>query len=239
MISGIITTFNRPDAFSRTAPQVARLGIEMLVVDDGSAIPACFQNEEIANQYSMKYLRLPKNRGLAAALNIGLNYWLADAKVNWISYFQDDVDVHADTIEILKRFHDYSPLLTGHDAPEHPAIKATEMYGYQIKIKQFCRATHMHAHVDFLRKIMPIPTNCLGTPKCTAPGVKGMGSNVDWWIVRDSPHSIQKTGKGILCVPHLVRSFLWQPQHSCWFNTAPKGAEPPLLGEKTIERGIA
>lgn len=230
MIAGIITTYNRPEAFRRTADQVAKLNIETLVVDDGSDESNRYQVERTCTNHSFKLLRLPKNRGLAAALNIGLAFWLADCKVDWISYFQDDVDVHSETIEILRQFHGLTPLLTGHDAPEHAALKYTEMFGHQVKIKESIRATHMHGHRDLWRAVMPIPTNALGTPKKTQPGVKGMGSNVDWWIVRDSPNSIKNTGKGIVCVPGLVRSFLWRASDSCWNNEMPGGKEPALMG---------
>ncbi|MFA5387963.1 MAG: glycosyltransferase [Candidatus Paceibacterota bacterium] len=229
MIAGIITTYDRGAAFRRTAYQVARLNIETLVVDDGSSLAEFEIVQQVCTDLRFKLLRLPKNRGLAAALNMGLAFWLADCKVDWVSYFQDDVDVHAEAMNIMREFHSLAPLLTGHDAPEHPALKIADMNGHQVKIKQSCRATHMHAHVDFLRAVMPIPTNCLGTPKRTAPGVKGMGSNVDWWIVRDAPNSLKNQGKGLVCVPGLVRSFLWRANDSCWHNQAPGGEEPPLL----------
>jgi glycosyltransferase involved in cell wall biosynthesis len=224
MIGIIVTTYNRPEALIRSLPQICALGAPVLVVDDGSQAK---WTDELVRTAIADYLYIPHNRGLAAALNIGLSYWLADKSVDWISYFQDDVDVHPEALKILSRLHGRVPLLTGHDAGEHNATLTETIDGIPVKHKLYIRATHMHASAEFWRSVYPIPTNELGTPKRKGPG-KGMGSNVDWWIVRDSPHSTRAIGKDILCVPGLVRSFLWRGENSCWGNTAKAGEEPPL-----------
>jgi hypothetical protein len=161
-------------------------------------------------------------------MNIGLSYLLADKAIDWISYFQDDVDVHPQTLEILARFHGQAPLMTGHDAREHPTHRKMVQDGIEIKLKKSCRATHMYASADFWRSVYPIPTRELGAPKRTGAGERGLGSNADWWIVRDAPNSIQRIGKDILCVPGLVRSFLWRAEDSCWNNTQKAGEDAPL-----------
>jgi hypothetical protein len=227
MIAALITTYNRPAALTRSAWQIARLGVPTLVVDDGSDAEKAAENKSICDSNGLLYMKLPGNRGLAAALNTGLSYWLADSRIRWISYFQDDVDVHARALEVLGKLQGLSPLLTGHDAGEHEAQKEGVLTDIPFKIKRSCRATHMHGSADFWRGILPIPTNDLGTPRRNGQG-KGIGSNVDWWIVRDAPNSIQKNGGAIVCVPGLVRSFLWMGKDSCWNNTAKCGEEPPL-----------
>ncbi len=224
MIGIIVTTFNRPEALLRSLPQICALGAPVLVVDDGS--PAKW-TDELVRCAIADYLYVPHNRGLAAALNIGLSYWLADKSVDWISYFQDDVDVYPGALNILSRLHGKAPLLTGHDAGEHNAISAETIDGIPVKRKLYIRATHMHASAEFWRSVCPIPTFELGAPKHKGTG-RGVGSNVDWWIVRDAPRSTKNIGKDILCVPGLVRSFLWKGEDSCWGNTARAGAEPPL-----------
>lgn len=221
MIGILVTSYNRPEALRRSLPQLAALGAPVLVVDDGS--DKARWTRELEEVAIADYLYVPHNRGLAAAMNIGLSYWLADKSVEWISYFQDDVDVHPDCLKVLAQYQSMSPLLTGHDAGEH---KAYAMYpGY--KFKKAIRATHMHGRADFWRAQLPIPTNELGTPKRKGPG-RGMGSNVDWWIVRDGPNSTGKRGHPIVCVPGLVRSFLHRASDSCWNNEAKSGEEPPL-----------
>lgn len=227
MIGCLISTYNRPAALARTLPQVVALGAPVLVVDDGSTV----YNEDLDTKridLKVPMLSLPDNRGLAAAMNIGLSYWLADKSIEWISYFQDDVDVHPRMLEILSRYHGQYQIMTGHDAGEHQAHHSMTVDGLLLKEKWVIRATHIHAHREFWAEQMPIPTRELGAPKrLDGPG-RGLGSNVDWWVCRDGPRSCRKTERPILCVPGLVRSFLWKADDSCWANTQRTGEDAPL-----------
>jgi len=224
VIGILVTSCNRPEALARSLPQICSLGPPVLIVDDGShGIQSAFYDLKCA---TADYLRIPQRRGLAAALNIGLSYWLADKSVEWISYFQDDVDVHPLLLQELATAAKQMPaaLYTGHDSRYHAATQ--NINGF--KIKQSCAAVHMHANREFWQSIMPIPTFALGAPKRVPGRVRGVGSDVDWWIVRDSPHSIQKTGDRIICLPNLVRTFLYKSDESSWGNSQPDGEEPPL-----------
>lgn len=235
----LVTTFNRPEALQRSLPQIAALGCPVLLVDDGGGLIDVTHSESKGREYwaqaeymsgpytNVQYLRIPQNRGLACAMNIGLSYWLADSSIEWISYFQDDVDVHPKMLEILSKFQGMSKILTGHDAGEHPSHAPSRIDGIDYSHKWSIRATHIHAHRDFWQSVMPIPTRELGCPKRQGEG-RGLGSNADWWIVRDSPHSCQKTKQPIICVPGLVRSFLWKGEDSCWNNTQRAGDDAPL-----------
>lgn len=225
MIACFITTYNRPKALERTLPQVTALGVPVLVVDDASD---CADENRALCENRALYLRLPQNRGLAAAMNIGLSFWMADDRIKSIGYFQDDVDVHPKTLEIMRACERYAPLLTGHDAKEHPEIASGKLAGRQVKYKHSCRATHMHAQVSFWKSVYPIPTYKLGAPKAFVEGKRGIGSNADWWIVRDAPYSIQRIGANIVCVPNLVRTFLWSAKDSCWNNRQKSGEDAPL-----------
>lgn len=223
----LITTYNRPSALERSLPQIVKLGHPSLVVDDGSPESAGEKNRAIALAHGAQYLRLPENRGLAVALNAGLIYWLADKEVEWISYFQDDVDVHPKCLQVLDSFSKKSPVLTGHDALAH-RFHATSVWNrYTAKHKWTSAGVHIHATAEFWRGILPIPTYQLGCPKRNGGG-RGIGSNVDWWICKDSPQSSKKLGKYIICVPGLVRTFYWKPEDSNWNNPLPTGEEPPL-----------
>lgn len=225
MIAILVSTYNRPYALGRSLHTIAALDAPVLVVDDGSK--DCEPLLWIGPKRP-EVISLPQNRGLAAVLNIGLSYWLADKSVEWISYFQDDVDVHPKTLEILGRLHRYSQILTGHDAGEHQSHDQGMIAGIPVTWKWAIRATHIHAHRSWWESVYPIPTRELGAPKRTEPGVRGLGSNVDWWMVRDAPRSCQNTKHPILCVPGLVRSFVWKGEDSCWNNTQKTGEEPPL-----------
>ncbi len=233
MIVSLITTYNRPSALERSLPQIARLGIPMLVMDDGSPNPQCEHNFEICQQSGALYWRLPNNRGLAAAMNIGLSYWLADSQVEWISYFQDDVDVHPKCLDIIMQIAPREPnigVFTGHDAVEHPHHRTMRYGKLTAKYKKTCAGLHIHADVKYWKGIMPVPTYQLGAPKRNGNnGARGIGSNVDWWIVKDSPNSAKKQNKEILCLPGLVRTFYWLGQDSSWNNHRKCGEEPPLI----------
>lgn len=222
----VITTYNRGAVLYRALQSIAPLGLPMLVVDDGSRHDQAQFNQENCSIYRAGYIRLAENRGLACALNVGLAYWLADAGIEWISYLQDDVDVHP---KLMEKMADASlkyrcNLYTGHNSPYHPA--AASMNGYLLK--RSCAGVHLHARTAFWKSILPIPTFALGAPKRIDGRPRGVGSNVDWWIVRDSPHSTKNRGEQICCIPNLVRTFLYKAEDSSWNNALPKGEEPPL-----------
>jgi len=226
-IACLVTTYERPAALARSLPQIAALGRPVLVIDDGSDGLAFHENLQICSRVeNVRYVRLPDNRGLAAVLNVGLSYWLADKSIEWISYFQDDVDVHPLIMREIEKAIQTHPanLYTGHDSAYHATAQSLKGY----KIKRSCAGVHMHGCADFWRSILPIPTYVLGAPKRVQDGVKGIGSNVDWWIVRDAPRSIAKRGEMIVCLPNLVRTFSYRSEDSCWGNFLPKGEEPPL-----------
>lgn len=226
----LVSHYDRPQALERSLPQVVKLGWPVLVVDDGSPDGAFDRAAVLCAEHNVPLLALPENRGLAAVLNVGVSYWLADNRIEWISYLQDDVDVSPmlpQALAAVQHAEDW-PLVTGHDAGEHPQVGTAKVRGWDCKIKANCRATHLHAHRDYWARVMPVPTRKLGAP-CREPGQeRGTGSNTDWWIVRDAPMSIVKQGRFALCVPNLVRSFYWHKNDSCWDNTAKAGEEPPL-----------
>lgn len=205
----LVTTFNRPAALQRSLPQIAALGLPVVVVDDGSEATARDANFHSCRDAGATYVGLAENRGLAAAMNVGLGYVLADPAVEWISYFQDDVDVAAETMERLARLEhpDARPLLTGYDADEHPTVDTRDIAGISVALKPSTPAVHMHAHVAFWKAVMPIPSEYLGAPK---PGRGASGE--DWWI------SAAAARRGLLipCVPGLVRTFVWHPSDSTW-----------------------
>lgn len=232
-IAVLISTFNRPSALARSLPQIACLGAPILVMDDGSEYNCSLNNQEICIKYGAIYFRMPSNRGLAAAVNVGMSYWLADQRFQWISYFQDDVDVHPKLFtELEKAIVMYRGVLyTGHDSPAHRDVHVQD----DIKIKGSCAGLHMHARRAFWQSILPIPTLALGAPKRLPRSNngnngngRGIGSNVDWWIVRDSPNSPARRRERIVCLPHMVRTFLSRPEESCWNNDPKWGEDAPL-----------
>lgn len=226
----IVTTCGRPASLERTLSHLVQLDVPILVVNDPRD-DAPFAGLRPYDKERVKVMTLPSNRGLAAALNIGLAYWLADKRIEWISYFQDDVEVDPDVLLVLRDIQHLKdrPLLTGHDAAEHP-VKATAdgINGVDVLYKESCRATHMHAHRDYWAAVMPIPTRELGAPKPVPGQPRGLGSNVDWWIATWAPSSVKMTHRYVTCVPGLVRTFLWKKGDSCWDNEQKAGEDAPL-----------
>lgn len=227
-IAVLVTTYQRPAALERSLKQIAVLGAPVLVVDDGSEYSCSLANQETCIRNHATYLRLPLNRGLAAAVNVGMAFWLADQRYQWISYFQDDVDVHPRLFAELERaVQNYRGILyTGHDSPAHKDVHVQD----DIKIKASCAGLHMHARRAFWMSVLPIPTLTLGAPKRIGNNGngRGIGSNVDWWIVRDSPNSPAKRRDRIVCIPHMVRTFISRPEESCWNNDPKWGEDAPL-----------
>lgn len=263
----IVTTFNRPAALARSLPQIVaaarEVGAPVLVVDDGSTDVGWTRRDEVRihtpwSEYSdddisaacvhnhpATLLRLPENRGLAGALNIGLSYWLADPSIQAISYFQDDVEVDPLCIaacnELMESVEGASTkygtnhaVVTGHDAKEHRERgdePRSPLRGIDFRGRFSCRATHMMLMRDSWAKLMPIPSRALGLPSKTIrdanrPNERGTGSGVDWWIVRDSPNHLP-----VLCIPGLVRTFAWRKEESTWDNQSIAGEDGPLHRE--------
>jgi hypothetical protein len=219
----LVTTFNRPLALVRTLRHLIALNCPVLVVDDGSSPLLAGHNEAACASNGAAYLGLPANRGLSGALTIGLYYLLADRRVQWISYFQDDVDVDPALMDRMRSLEHPTdrPVLTGYDADEHPTERETTVAGISVKMKRSSPAVHLHAHGDYWRGILPIPTEYLGAPR---PGWEA--SLEDWWILNTAPASAAKRGLLVPCVPGLVRTFLWHHADSTWGN--PNQPDPPL-----------
>jgi hypothetical protein len=213
--AAVVSTYNRPQALARTLPQLTALGVPVLVVDDGSSAAAAAENRALAEANNAAYLALPANRGIAAAINAGIAYWLADPDVAWISYFQDDVDVDPGLFEVLAVYEDAKtqPVMTGLDTNEHAALSTVEADGRTLKYKDNSTGMHLHCHRDYWTAVLPVPARYLGAPKAGRGG-----SGADAWIVKRAPGSVVARGLSVLCVPGLVTTFAWRGEDSTWGN---------------------
>jgi hypothetical protein len=246
----IVTTFNRPACLARSLPQIVAAAKEVdapvLVVDDGSGenierrgLPLHHSIYAPDPEATVTFIDLPRNRGLAGALNIGLSYWLADPSIEVIHYFQDDVEVDPLAIAACNVALKLWPgcCVTGHDAKEHrepvdhhvlAPWGGPETEGICLRRRESCRATHMSAEAHSWKLVMPIPSRALGLPSRTIrdahhPERRGTGSGIDWWVVRDSPKK-----RSVLCIPGLVRTFAWKREDSTWDNEQVAGEDGPL-----------
>lgn len=201
---GIVVLTHNPIHLERSLPQIAALGAAIVVVDSSTTSDCQRTNQAIADRYSIPVLCLP-DRGNPYAINAGVSYWLADATIEWISYFRDDVEVHPELLEVLAAIQDPRdrPLLTGRNAPEHQTISTQSIASYTVLHKRSTSGIHLHAHRDYWAAILPIPTPPLSAEQRAA----GRGTEEDWWITAWSPRSITKQGGYVVCIPNLVRQF--------------------------------
>jgi hypothetical protein len=205
----VITTHNRPQALVRTLRTLARADRPVVVVDDGSAPTRRIRNRRFSRKTGATYVWLPGNLGLAHALNVGICHWLASPDIEWISVFNDDVDVAGDLFTRLDEItHSFAPdpplLFTGHHNALHPVHGLKELGGRQILLTRSCSGLHLHAHRDYWQGVLPIPTAYAHAPAPAGGVFPGQGSETDWWIASWSPNSVVKRGSDVIVVPGLV-----------------------------------
>lgn len=226
-VACFITTFDRPKSLSRTLPQIVELGVPVLVVDDGSSAKNWKINQATADACGVPIIRAPENRGVSWAINVGVSYHLANPDIEWISYFQDDVDVHPSIMDILAQVQDpeTAPLLSGRNDEQHPTKGKEKRGDLDILLKASIPAVHMHAHRDYWTGILPVPTVYAGAPHRQSP-IPGQGADEDFWIGSWAPNSVLKKGRHIVVVPGLVRTFYLDGEGSTWTDYSVK--DPPL-----------
>jgi predicted O-methyltransferase YrrM len=223
----LVTTYNRPTALKKSLPGILALGVPVLIVEDGSDASFREAYDLIYHQHAVDVLRIPQNRGLPNALNTGLGYWLANEQIQWISYLQDDVEVHPDLLQVLAKIQhpQQRPLLSGRDDPLHTIFGRKLMGGEEVYLKQMSPGIHLHAHRDYWKKVMPIPAPYFQAPKASG-GQFGQGADEDWWICQWSPDSIVKRGRYVHVVPGLVRTTTMLGVESTWDSAG--NLDPPL-----------
>jgi hypothetical protein len=220
----VITTHDRPWALERTLANAALRDHEVVVVDDGSAPAQRARNAELCEQAGALCITYLVNHGVAHALNVGVCHLLAEADIEWISTFNDDVEIRADAFDVLARVIPASPfrladiLCTGCTDPQHPEHGTIDCDGIAVRLARSATSRHLHAHRGYWEAILPIPTAYLGAPKSTGGLFPGHGSDSDFWINSWAPNSSLKRCGALLVVPGLVTSFAKGAVQSSWAN---------------------
>ena len=109
---------------------------------------------------------------------------------------------------LASRFQAYSHyrpgFATGHYATEH-AQTIRRQLGEGIHLQDWIRASQMLATREYWQSLMPIPALDPETKRLRAKPNDGMGSGVDWWLIRNHENSICRTGRTCLVIPGLVQ----------------------------------
>lgn len=71
--------------------------------------------------------------------------------------------------------------------------------------KRWIRAAQMFGRRDYWQSLMPIPRFDPETGRVRARPNDGIGSGVDWWMIRNHPNSVSKTDGWCLVIPGLVK----------------------------------
>lgn len=161
------------------------------------------------------------NEGLGPTINRAIahiksvNDWHSDPEVGnpsrvapYIVMCQDDLVYTKDWLPILaSRFRAYGmqyPLgfASGVECVEHPVRKVLTD---GVVLKDWIRATQMMGTREYWQSLMPIPAFDPETQRLRAKPNDGMGSGVDWWLIRNHENSVCRTGRTCLVMPGLVQ----------------------------------
>lgn len=212
-VAAAITTHGRPWALARTLRSLAREYRRILVVDDGSGRWDAWRNRRAARAAGADYLRIPLNLGVAHAVNVGVAHWLAHPDVDWVSVFNDDVEMAPGALATLMAVSRAAPyprdalLLSGYKSPLHRVRGGALIAGQAVHLARSSSGQHLHAHRAHWQKLLPVPTAYLGAPKRSGGRFPGHGSDMDWWIASWSPAAAIKNGGEIVVIPGLVETF--------------------------------
>lgn len=124
-----------------------------------------------------------------------------------ITMCQDDLIYSKNWLPILaSRFFAYEKgrnigFAAGVESIEHPV---REVLGKDLVTKDWIRASQMMGRREYWTSMMPIPRLDPETGRVRAKPNDGMGSGVDWWLIRNHENSVCRTGRTCLVVPGLV-----------------------------------
>ncbi len=204
----LITTYNRPEFLIKLLTQLEGRPEEILIVNDGSDSQYYNQYQQIKEQFPKNiYIDNPKNMGLVFSMNTGFSYFLADPAIEWVHYFQDDVEIMPhffETIEKVADPNDY-PVITGFYKEPHKIFGTKTIQDVKVNLLRSASAQHFYVHRLYLMENLPIPNPYVGAPK-PDKGKPGQGSDEDWWLLSWAPKSIVKRGKYVISIPDLAKS---------------------------------
>lgn len=177
-------------------------------------------------------LQSSENEGLGPTINRAVahiktvNDWYGhsthgdkDKVAPYIVMCQDDLLYTKDWLpKLVSRFQAYGRqyvlgFATGVECPEHSIKKDL---GGGVLLKDWIRASQMMATREYWESLMPIPRLDPETGRVRAKPNDGLGSGVDWWLIRNHPNSVCRTGRTCLVIPGLCQHAGYD--RSTWLN---------------------
>ena len=208
-----LTNRSLASLLTNTSPKDFRLTLCL----DGESFPGSIENIGAADYVLMSR----ENEGLGPTINRAIahirsiNDWHSDSEVGnptrvtpYIVMCQDDLLYTKDWLPILAaRFRAYGmqyPLgfASGVECVEHPV---RQVLAEGIVLKDWIRAAMMMGTREYWASLMPIPAFDPETRRLRAKPNDGMGSGVDWFLIRNHENSVCKTGRTCLVMPGLVQ----------------------------------
>lgn len=136
---------------------------------------------------------------------------------------QDDIEYEPGWLPKMARMHmaygasgGKSGFSTGHEAVEHAGTRRGPKLPDGMFYQDWIRATHMMAYAHYWESLMPIPAFDPETGRLRGKPNDGIGSSVDWWLIRNHPNSVVKSGRTNLVIPGLVRHIGYE--QSTWLD---------------------
>lgn len=194
---------------------------------DTFRLTLCFDGPEFeyrtaAEEQADYVLSSKQNEGLGPTINRAvshiksINDWYSDATfpdqnqvAPFIVMLQDDIKYSKDWLPKLagqfllnENIHKLG-FASGIECVEHATKKV--IVPNQIVLKDWIRATCMFGRREYWESLMPIPRFDPETGRVRAKPNDGMGSGVDWHVIRNHENSVCKTGRTCLVMPGLLQ----------------------------------
>lgn len=198
---------------------------------DQFRLTLCFDGQRSRSVHGERFadyiLESRENEGLGPTINraiahiSSINDWWGhrthgdpDRVAPYIVMCQDDLLYTKDWLPILaSRFRAYGMqyklgFASGLECVEHATKKVLVPPGTDhggIILKDWVRAAQMMGTREYWQSLMPIPRFDPETGRLRAKPNDGMGSGVDWWLIRNHENSVCRTGRTCLVMPGLVQ----------------------------------
>lgn len=128
----------------------------------------------------------------------------------YIVMCQDDLLYTKDWLPVLaSRFRAYGArhklgFASGIESIEHIDTRRQEL-SEGVFLQDWIRAAQMLGTREYWESLMPIPPLDPETGRVRAKPNDGMGSGVDWWLIRNHQNSVCRTGRTCLVMPGLCQ----------------------------------